>query len=265
MYKPRTYRPRPNHTGSQAELRPGLHAVEVLLDSGQDVNKIWVLKGRKDPQIQAILREARQRGIPVQEVPPEKLQQMTPAAHQGIVAQAAPIPYLRLEDWVPSCFEQGQAPLLVITDGITDVRNLGALARSAWCLGADALLIPGLDNAQVTPDAVKASAGALELLTVCRTLNLTQSLRYLSESGFTLVGASEKGRDRCGEVDLTGPLGLVMGAEDRGLSPETLRRCDALLRIPMPEKASSIGSLNVSVAAGILLYECLLQRQPQST
>jgi len=261
MNSGRGFRGRSGPTKSYPDIRPGVHAVEVLLDSGQDINRIWIQRGKRDPHVLNLLQEARQRGIPVQEVPPEKLQQLTPGLHQGIVAQAAPIQYLRIEDWVPSVFEQGINPLLVVTDGVTDVRNLGALARSAWCLGADALLIPGLDNAQVTPDGIKASAGALELIPVCRTLALQASLKYLSNSGFTIVGASEKGKDSCRDQDLSGPLALVMGAEDHGLSPETLRRCDALLRIPMPARASGIGSLNVSVAAGILLYECLLQRQ----
>lgn len=261
MNSGRGYRGRSGPAKSYPDIRPGVHAVEVLLDSGQDVNRIWIQRGKKDPHVLNLLREARQRGIPVQEVPAEKLQQLTPALHQGIIAQAAPIQYLRMEDWVPLAFEQGLNPLIVVTDGITDVRNLGALARSAWCLGADALLIPGLDNAQVTPDAIKASAGALELIPVCRTLALQDALRYLSNSGFTVVGASEKGKDDVRTQDLGGPLALVMGAEDTGLSNETLRRCDALLRIPMPSRAAGIGSLNVSVAAGILLYECLLQRQ----
>jgi len=245
---------------SSADLRPGVHAVEVLLDSGQEINRIWVQRGKKDPAVLGLLREARQRSVPVQEVPPEKLQQLCPGNHQGIVAQASPIAYHALEEWVQSTFDQGQSPLLVVSDGITDVRNLGALARSAWCLGADALLIPGLDNAQVTPDAIKASAGALELLPVCRTLSLPEALRYLANSGFRIMGASEKGKDLGRDQDLSGPLALVLGAEDQGLSPDTLRRCDALLRIPMPARARSIGSLNVSVAGGILLFECHLQR-----
>ena len=261
MFRDRGYRGRGGGGfKSPGDLRPGVHAVEVLLDSGQEINRIWVQRGKKDPLVLGLLREARQRSVPVQEVPPEKLQQLCPGNHQGIVAQASPIAYHTLEEWVQSAFDQGQSPLLVVSDGITDVRNLGALARSAWCLGADAFLIPGLDNAQVTPDAIKASAGALELLPVCRTLSLADSLRYLANSGFRIMGASEKGKDLGRDQDLTGPLALVLGAEDQGLSPDTLRRCDALLRIPMPEKARTIGSLNVSVAGGILLFECLLQR-----
>jgi 23S rRNA (guanosine2251-2'-O)-methyltransferase len=261
MNSGRGYRGRSGSARAYPDIRPGVHAVEVLLDSGQDINRIWIQRGKRDAHVLNLLKEARLRGIPVQEVPAEKLQQLTPALHQGIVAQAAPIQYLRIEDWVQAAFEQGLNPLLMVTDGITDVRNLGALARSAWCLGADALLIPGLDNAQVTPDAIKASAGALELIPVCRTLALQDALKYLSGSGFAIVGASEKSKHACRDQDLAGPLALVMGAEDHGLSSETLRRCDALLRIPMPGRAAGIGSLNVSVAAGILLYECLLQRQ----
>jgi 23S rRNA (guanosine2251-2'-O)-methyltransferase len=261
MNSGRGYRGRSGSARAYPDIRPGVHAVEVLLDSGQDINRIWIQRGKRDAHVLNLLKEARLRGIPVQEVPAEKLQQLTPALHQGIVAQAAPIQYLRIEDWVQAAFEQGLNPLLMVTDGITDVRNLGALARSAWCLGADALLIPGLDNAQVTPDAIKASAGALELIPVCRTLALQDALKYLTGSGFAIVGASEKGKHACRDQDLAGPLALVMGAEDHGLSSETLRRCDALLRIPMPGRAAGIGSLNVSVAAGILLYECLLQRQ----
>lgn len=239
------------------ELAFGYHAVSELLEGGAEINKIMVARERKDDEVKALLRSAREAGVPVQEVPKEKLNTFTRKNHQGVIAFISPVGYVPLEELVASIFETGETPLLVLLDRVTDVRNLGAIARSAACAGAHGLVLPKLNSAQVTGDAIKTSAGALANLPVSRVDTLARAIDYLTTCGFAVVAASEHAAETYYEVDMTGPLAIVMGSEEDGLSPATLKKASHLVRIPM---SGTVGSLNVSVAAGILLFETVKQR-----
>ncbi len=235
----------------------GTHAVKEALDAGKELIKIQVMKGIFNPALDELLKAARGAQVPVQTVPKEKFFNLKDKNHQGVMAFASPITYHSLEQIVPSLFEQGETPFILILDSIKDVRNLGAIARTALCAGVHALVVPLTDAAPVNEDAVKTSAGALHKLPVCREKHLKTTLEYLNQSGFTTVACTEKGKDSISQTDLTGPLAIVMGNEETGISPELLKKCSALAQIPMN---MGVSSLNVSVAAGIILYEALMQR-----
>ena len=193
----------------------------------------------------------------VQRVPVEKINRITRKNHQGVIAFISPVSYTRLENVVPSLYEEGKMPFLVLLDGITDVRNFGAIARTCECAGVDAIVIPERGSVSVTPDAVKTSAGALLHLPVCREHSIAEALRYLHDSGVKIVAASEKAQELYTGPDYTGPVAVVMGAEDVGLSAQTLRYCDTQVALP---QVGRISSLNVSVAAGVMIYEVVRQR-----
>jgi 23S rRNA (guanosine2251-2'-O)-methyltransferase len=175
------------------------------------------------------------------------------------VAFLSAITYAPLDNIVTGIFESGQTPLLLILDRITDVRNFGAIARNAECLGVHAIVIPSRGSAQVNGDALKTSAGALNLVPVCREPNLKDTIRYLQDSGIQIVACTEKAEQGVqeGKVDFTGPTAILMGSEEDGISPEYLKKADAQVKIPL---VGQIGSLNVSVATGIVLYEAMRQR-----
>lgn len=235
----------------------GTHAVKEALDAGKELIKIQVMKGIFNPALDELLKAARGAQVPVQTVPKEKFFNLKDKNHQGVMAFASPITYHSLEQIVPALFEQGETPFILILDSIKDVRNLGAIARTALCAGVHALVVPLTNAAPVNEDAVKTSAGALHKLPVCREKHLKTTLEYLNQSGFSTVACTEKGKDSISQTDLTGPLAIVMGNEETGISPELLKKCSALAQIPMN---MGVSSLNVSVAAGIILYEALMQR-----
>jgi 23S rRNA (guanosine2251-2'-O)-methyltransferase len=233
--------------GTVCGVRPVLEA----LATGRNVEKVLLRREAQGEGARAVRQAATQRGIPVQFVPGNRLDRITRAEHQGVIAFVSPIQEQDLDGVIAAAYEAGQEPLIVAVDGVTDVRNIGAIARSAECFGAHALLVPLGGSARLGPDAVKSSAGALMRLPVCRTRSLPRSLGRAMEHGLRVVALSEKGRDELTAVDLAGPLVLVLGAEDTGVSAPVLRTAEVLARIPM---AGSIGSLNVSVAAGIALH-----------
>ena len=182
---------------------------------------------------------------------------MTQKNHQGLIAITSIVTYLPFEEVIARAFEEGRDPLVVILDAITDVRNLGAIARSAEAAGADAILIPEKGVAQINPDAMKTSAGALAVIPVCRTPDLIRSIKYLKNAGLRITGATEKTDVLFYEADFKAPMALIMGAEDHGISPNILALCDQEVRIPMLGK---IASLNVSAAASVILFEVVRQR-----
>lgn len=165
--------------------------------------------------------------------------------------------YYRLDQIVPELFDRGATPLIMLLDGVTDTRNFGAIARTAECAGVDTIVIPERGSATVTPDAVKTSAGALLHIPVCRERSLADAVRYLKQCGIRVIGASEKSGKQFTDEDMTVPTAIVMGAEDTGLSAEVSRLCDSLAGIPI---IGHIASLNVSVAAGVMIYEAVRQR-----
>ncbi len=192
--------------------------------------------------------------IPVQRVPIQRLNRETRKNHQGVIAFISPVTYYKVEDVVPFLFEEGKSPLFILLDGVTDVRNFGAIARTCECAGVNAIIIPSKGSVSVNADAIKTSAGALMTLPVCREENLKSTLQYLKNSGFQIVAASEKGTEIYSSIDYTAPTCIVMGAEDVGVSAPLLALCDHWASIPI---VGTIDSLNVSVAAGIIVYEAL--------
>ena len=236
----------------------GLRPVIEAIRSGKELDKIMFRAGLKGELARELTALVKENGIPFQYVPLEKLNRLTVKNHQGVVAFFSKISYTRLEDMVPFVFESGRTPLFLVMDGVTDVRNLGAAARTAECAGADGLVISAYGSAQVNEDAIRASAGALMRLSVCRVTGLRPALGYLKQSGIKVIGAAEQAKINYFDADLKIPLALIMGSEGKGLSADTLKSCDLLVSIPM---MGNIASLNVSVAAGVLLFEALRQRK----
>lgn len=236
----------------------GIHSVQEALDAGQEIDKIYLRRGIVSEEIRTIKSAARRLRIPVMEVPQERLNRFTRGVHQGCVAVMAQVSYTRLEMLVPHLYEEGFEPLIVVLDGITDTRNFGAIARSAECAGAHALVIPERGSVSVTADAVNASAGALMRIPVCRVPSIVGAVGYLKDSGLSVVVANEKASQRYYETNLTGPLALVLGNEHEGVSEQVSRLSSIQVAIP---QRGTIGSLNVSVAGGILLFEVLRQQE----
>lgn len=235
----------------------GIRPILEAIDADKNIDKILVRRELTGEGVRELLKKAKEYEIPVQKVPIEKLNRITLKNHQGVIAIMSPVAYHRLDNLLIQLYEEGKNPLAVILDGVTDAGNFGAIARSAECAGADFIIIPERGSASVTSDAVRASAGALFHIPVCREKDLVAAIKTLHENGYKVVGASEKGNTDYTSVDFTSPVAIVMGAEDRGISNDVLRKCDELAAIPI---LGRVGSLNVSVAAGVMLYEVVRQR-----
>ena len=235
----------------------GLRAVMEAIEAGKEIDKLLIRKDLSGQLASELIEMARDNRVVMQRVPVEKLNKITRKNHQGAIALMSAVTYHRLDHLVPQLFEAGTLPFVVVLDGITDVRNFGAIARTCECAGADAIIIPTHGSVSVGGDAVKTSAGALLHLPVCREHSVLSAVRFLKNSGFSVVAVSEKADINYTTADYTCPTALVLGAEDTGISPEVLRQCDRFVSIPM---FGHIGSLNVSVAAGILIYEVVRQR-----
>ena len=250
-------------TDRSIDMLFGLRPILEALSAGRTLEKIFLLRGTKNSLTQEINDLARQQGIPVSSVPVEKLDNLTRKNHQGAVAFVSPIDYMPLAAILAGLYEEGKVPFLLVLDRVTDVRNFGAIARNAECMGVHALVVPARGAAQINGDAVKTSAGALNIVPVCREANLNDTLTFLRESGVQIVACTEKADEslETGRVDLTGPVAILMGSEEDGIDPHLLRQADARLRIPM---SGQIQSLNVSVASGIMLFEVLRQRLVKS-
>jgi len=241
----------------KSEMIFGVRSVIEAIQAGKEIDKILVktdIQGDLSKELFAALKGTL---IPVQRVPVERINRVTRKNHQGVIAFISSVTYQRTEDLVPFLFEQGKTPFFVMLDGVTDVRNFGAIARTCECAGVDAVIIPAKGSVTVNADAVKTSAGALHTLPVCREKSLKETLQYLKDSGFHLVAATEKGDYDYTKADYKAPTCIIMGAEDKGVSYENLSLCDEWVKIPM---LGTIESLNVSVAAGILIYEAVKQR-----
>jgi 23S rRNA (guanosine2251-2'-O)-methyltransferase len=195
--------------------------------------------------------------ISAQQVPVEKLNRITGKNHQGVIAFLSEVTYVDITTLLPSIFEKGDDPLILLLDGVSDVRNFGAIARSAECAGVHAIVIPASGSAAINADAIKTSAGALHRIPVCRHRDLLTVMRFLKESGLRLFAATEKATDSMYATDMRGPAGLILGSEDTGISAQLLKISDSWVSIPMK---GTIASLNVSVAAGVVLFEMLRQR-----
>jgi len=241
----------------QNQMIFGIRAVIEAIKSGKDIESLFVQRGLTGGLFQELRVIVKEHNLAFQQVPIEKLNRITPKNHQGVVAFISPITYQRIEDIIPAVYERGETPLILVLDQITDVRNMGAIARTAECAGVHAIVVPLKGSAQINPDAVKTSAGALYKIPVCRQESLLRTAKFLQESGLKLVACTEKTNDYLYDPDYTGPTAVIMGSEEYGISDELLRISDNLAKIPM---FGEIESLNVSVSAGIILYEAVRQR-----
>ncbi|MFM6976412.1 MAG: 23S rRNA (guanosine(2251)-2'-O)-methyltransferase RlmB [Sphingobacteriaceae bacterium] len=252
-----TNSPRPKREHNQMVF--GIRAVIEAIKSGQEIEGLYVQRGLKGDIFHELKQLMAEYQITAQQVPVEKLNRITLKNHQGVIAFISPITYQKIEDIIPQIYEKGETPLILILDGITDVRNLGAIARTAACAGVHALVVPSKGSAQINPDTIKTSAGALYTIPVCRQDSLLKAAKFLQESGLQLVACTEKTEDFLYNPDYTAPTAIILGSEDDGISGELIRISEHLAKIPM---FGEIESLNVSVSAGVILYEAVRQRMP---
>lgn len=245
----------------EKEMIFGTRAVMEAIDAGKTLDKILIRRDMSSAIARELLAKLTDSeghiATNVQRVPLEKLNQFTDKNHQGVIAFLSPIEFYRLEGLVPSIYESGRTPLLMVLDNVTDVRNFGAIARTCACAGADALIIGTRGSVAINGDAVKTSAGALHTLPVCKVENMQNALQFLRESGLNIIAATEHADHDYTATDMRSPLAIVMGSEEKGIYEENLKQCTDQVRIPM---VGTIESLNVSVAAGIMLYEAVRQR-----
>lgn len=242
----------------KSDIIYGIRTVIEAAKSGQHMERVFVQKNLKGDLYKELMIELHQTSTPISKVPSERINKFTKKNHQGVVALISPIQYHTLEHLVPQLYEEGKNPLLLILDEITDIRNFGAIARTAECLGVHSLVIPSRGGAQVNEDAVKTSAGAFNYLPVCRAQSLLDAAKFLQESGINVIACSEKTEKTLDQMDFTSPTAIVMGSEERGISKELMELSNEIAKVPM---SGSIESLNVGVAAGMALYEVQRQRK----
>jgi len=235
----------------------GIRAIIEAIKSGKEIESLYIQRGLTGGIILELRSLLTEYDLGFQLVPVEKLNRLTPKNHQGAVAFISPITYEKIENVIPGIYERGEVPLILLLDGITDVRNFGAIARTAECAGVHALIVPSKGSAQINPDAVKTSAGALFKIPVCRHDSLIKTAKFLQESGLQLVACTEKTNDSLYLPDYTVPTALILGSEENGISIDLMRISDHLAKIPM---FGEIESLNVAVSAGVLLYEAIRQK-----
>ncbi|MDD4141742.1 MAG: 23S rRNA (guanosine(2251)-2'-O)-methyltransferase RlmB [Bacteroidales bacterium] len=235
----------------------GIHPVIEAIEAGKEIEKILVGKDVRNPQFMDLLKLIRQNNLPCQYVPLEKLNRVTRKNHQGIIAYIAPVTFHNIETIIPSLYEEGKNPLILILDKVTDVRNMGAILRTAECAGVDAVIYPEKGSAMLNSETVKSSAGAIEHIPICKVKNLIQTIKFLANSGLNIVACTEKTDTDFTEVDFTKPTAIIMGSEGEGISLEIFRYTHNEAAIPLYGK---IESLNVSCATAVILYEVVKQR-----
>jgi len=245
-------------TPQKKEIIFGTRPVEEALHAGKEIEKILVQKNATNDALKNILHLARKYNVPVSKVPTEKLNRVTRKNHQGIICFLSAINYASLDNIVDEKYQSGQSPFLLMLDRITDMRNFGAIARTAECAGVDAIIVPAKGGAIINSDAMKTSAGALNFIPVCRSANLKETINYLKNSGIQVVACTEKSDLPLYKQDFKDPVCLLMGSEEDGVSPAYLKLADSSVMIHLSGK---IASLNVSVAAAIAMYEVVRQRQ----
>lgn len=235
----------------------GTRAIIEAAKSGRPIDKILIKKGVKNELQEELFQLIRELKIPFQLVPLEKINRVTRKNHQGVVALLSPIEFHNIENILPEIFEHGKNPFILILDQITDVRNFGAIVRSAECAGVHAIIIPEKGMAKINADAVKTSAGALHNVPICRENNLVNVLSYLKNSGVKAIAANEKAETIYTETEMNVPLAIVMGSEEKGISSAVLKQVDSEVKIPL---TGNIKSLNVSVAAALMIFEAVRQK-----
>nr|WP_199162119.1 23S rRNA (guanosine(2251)-2'-O)-methyltransferase RlmB [Elizabethkingia sp. ASV34] len=234
-------------------LRPVIEAIEA----GKTVDKVFVQNGLQGPIVAELKKLLAEHNLRANYVPVEKLNRFTRKNHQGVVAFISDIPFYKIEDVLPQLFEEGKIPFILILDRLTDVRNFGAISRTAECVGVDAIIIPEKGAAPINSDAIKTSAGALYNVKICKEKNLAHAVDFLQQSGIKVFAATEKAQKLIYEENFTEPVCIVMGNEETGISKEVLHHADEKIKLPIEGKTQS---LNVSVACGAILYEAVRQR-----
>jgi 23S rRNA (guanosine2251-2'-O)-methyltransferase len=247
----RRYRPKKN------TLIVGRSEVKEAIKSGQALDRIYLQNNAPGKLIEEISSLALQYHIPVNKVPVEKLNRFNISNHEGVVAQLARVHYYELQEIISFVVDKGDAPLFLILDGITDIRNIGAIARTAYCCGVHALVIPDKGVGALSEDAVLTSAGALEKVAVCRVNSLIKAADELHLNGIKVFASEMKATKNVFDCKFIEPCAIVMGSEDKGIYPGLMKVCDEKFKIPM---SGDFESLNVSVAAGMILYEVMRQR-----
>jgi 23S rRNA (guanosine2251-2'-O)-methyltransferase len=246
-----------NKPANDKDVIFGIRPVIEALEAGKEIDKILIQRNIEQAVVQELFELANRVKVPIIKVPVEKLDRVTRKNHQGVICYLSAINFASLDNIVSACFENAKNPLLVMLDRVTDVRNFGAVARSAECLGVDAMVVPSRGAAQLNSDAVKTSAGALYHIPVCRVDHLIDTVKYLKQCGLRIIACSEKSSKAVYDEDLTDPCVILMGSEEDGIRMDLLRYADAHVTIPMK---GHINSLNVSVATGMILSEVTRQR-----
>jgi 23S rRNA (guanosine2251-2'-O)-methyltransferase len=242
----------------KTEMIYGTRAVMEAIIAGKIIEKVMIQSGLSNDLIRELITTAREKNVPVVFVPQEKLKRVSSKNHQGVLCVLSPVTFASLDNIIQHAFSEGRDPFLLILDRITDVRNFGAIVRTAECSGVDAIIVPERGSAPITGDAMKTSAGALNHVPICRERDLKRTIKFLHESGIRVVACTEKTEAVLYDVNLAGPVALILGSEEDGISDTLLRDADDLARIPLRGK---IGSLNVSVAAGVSIYEVVRQQR----
>ena len=258
MENRRNFGRRPQSNADKNQMVFGIRAVMEAIDAGKEIETLYIQRNLSGDLMGELMKLAHAHHVNIQKVPAEKLNRITRKNHQGAIAFVSPITFHNLGEVITQTFEKGEDPFFIMLDGITDVRNFGAIARSAYCAGCHGIIVPTKGAARINSDAIKTSAGALHHLPVIREANVLNTVKFLKQSGITVVGSTEKASENIYSTKLTGPLTIVMGSEDAGLSDDILQSVDYLTKIPMP---GQLDSLNVSVAAGIMLFESVRQRE----
>jgi 23S rRNA (guanosine2251-2'-O)-methyltransferase len=240
----------------------GLRPVIEAIKAGKQIDRLLVRQGLQGAVYHELMTLVKTNNVVYQIVPVERIELVTRKNHQGVLAWLSVIEYQFISNLLPMIWDKGEDPLIIALDGVSDVRNFGAVVRTAECLGAHAIMIPEKGSARITADAVKTSAGALHSFPVCREKSIVRAIEYLRESGLKVFCATEKSGVLAQEAHLTGPSVLILGSEDKGISRELISLSDCQVRIPM---SGAIESLNVSVSAGILIYEIIRQRSRDSS
>ncbi len=240
------------------DLIYGTRAVTEAILAGKEIEKVMIQSGLSNDLIKELINIARQKQVPYTFVPAEKLKRLSTKNHQGVICILSSVSYASLDNVIDTAYREGREPFLLILDRITDVRNFGAIVRTAECAGVDAIIIGEKGSAPITSDAMKTSAGALNYLPIVREKDLGKTVKFLHESGIKVIACTEKAKDDLYQLDIKGPVAIIVGSEEDGVSDQLLRMADDLGKIPMKGK---IGSLNVSVAAGVAIYEVIRRRQ----
>lgn len=243
------------------EIIYGTRAIIEAIDAGTAIERVMIQRDARNELLTELRKKIKANNISVANVPQQRLHKWKDKNHQGTIAFVSLVPFVELSDAIQQAYEKGEDPMIVLLDGVTDVRNFGAICRSAECMGVHGVVVPMKGTAMINDDAVKSSAGAIHHLNICKENNLSEAIRFMKDSGIKVFGLTEKTDTHIHDRDLSGPICLIAGSEEEGISDKIMNQCDGLLRLPM---TGNIESLNVSVATGVGLYEVTRQRMQSS-